>query len=410
MAGAYAVAGWFAGRFSFFNRQIHGFAPSRHELCDGLRGLLAMSVLFHHIVVSFYAWTGHGWLDPSTFLFAQLGPIPVHLFFAISGFLFWQKLKLSPGRISWGRFYLDRLRRLAPAYYVSFGYLLFLVFLQSKFRLFEPLPEFFRNAVPWLTFGVYGSEFSNLNLAFQTSLLNAGVFWSLRYEWFFYLSLFFMPWFARGNRIFPLLFGVTALYFFLRYAVFAEVIRQGNAPWFVSTLLGFLTYFVSAFAIGMLAAHFRMHFPSADWGKRPLFAVLGTLSFLFVIGVQLDAAIYVRLPLYCLLLGFFFFTVIFGNDLFGLLRTDGAKIIGLVSYSLYVWHGLVLHTICRIITRLVALDRFAEPVLWAGAAVVLTITLLVSMLSYRFVEFPFLRKAPLPRAREKATAWIQKVA
>lgn len=387
---AYAVTGAVAGRIDFFKRQGLG-ATDRHELCDGLRGLLALGVFFHHVVVSYQYWTGTGWRDPEAFFFAQLGPIPVQLFFALSGFLFWQKLGQSKGPINWMRFYGDRLRRLLPAYAASMAYLILLVFVWSNFRLYEPPLEFLHNLLPWFSFGVYGAEFSNLNLMIHTSKLNAGVFWSLRYEWFFYFSLFFLPWFTRGRRLFPLLVGALIVYVLIRRFVFTDIL---HSPRFVSSILGFLTYFVSAFGIGMVAAHLKRIFPRTSWGANPVFGTLGTICFLVALLVPMKMSLYLALPISRLLLSLFFFSVIFGNDLFGLLKTQGAKTLGLVSYSLYVWHGLVLYTFCNRVTRFVPLNQFSEAVLWSGALVAMIFVLLVSLLSYRFVEFPFLRKPP----------------
>jgi peptidoglycan/LPS O-acetylase OafA/YrhL len=59
---------------------------------DGLRGLLATGVFFHHCAVHrAYQATGI-WARPSSPFYAALGELSVVLFFLITGYLFWRRV------------------------------------------------------------------------------------------------------------------------------------------------------------------------------------------------------------------------------------------------------------------------------------------------------------------------------
>src|SRR5882724_11599099 len=55
---------------------------------DGLRGILAMNIFFHHSLVNYYYLQTGAWLLPPSNFYAQLGPMSVTMFFFVTGFLF----------------------------------------------------------------------------------------------------------------------------------------------------------------------------------------------------------------------------------------------------------------------------------------------------------------------------------
>src|SRR5579859_5063733 len=123
---------------------------------ESLRGLLALSVLFSHAVVTYFYFQTGVWTPPPSPFYAFLGAGPVTLFFFVSGFLFWSKCLAHDGVGGYGSFLAGRVRRLVPAYYASV-------------------------AIVMPTREVDGFS--------HASLVNASVVWSLMFEVIFYILL-----------------------------------------------------------------------------------------------------------------------------------------------------------------------------------------------------------------------------
>ena len=116
-------------------------AHARFQTIDGLRGYLAFFVFLHHAAIWFYYLREGTWQVPPSNLFTHFGQSGVALFFMITAFLFVTK----------------------------------------------PLSEVIRESLRWILFTVGGGP--NINGVADTSIIMAGVTWSLPYEWLFYFSL-----------------------------------------------------------------------------------------------------------------------------------------------------------------------------------------------------------------------------
>ncbi|MGJ7104041.1 acyltransferase family protein [Morganella morganii] len=75
---------------------------NRNLKIDGLRGVLAVSVFFHHTVISYY-WIKNGTWEPiDNIAIMNLGSVSVSLFFMITGYLFYKiaiKIKAQAGEL-----------------------------------------------------------------------------------------------------------------------------------------------------------------------------------------------------------------------------------------------------------------------------------------------------------------------
>src|SRR5436190_2216663 len=81
----------------------------RHVAIDGLRGFLALGVLFHHALFRFNLATTGRWVIADTAFYTLLGQVAVMTFFMITGFLFWDRVQ--QGTTDWRHFYGARVRR-----------------------------------------------------------------------------------------------------------------------------------------------------------------------------------------------------------------------------------------------------------------------------------------------------------
>ncbi len=398
----YLLAHGIARHSAFFSKQLATDLRATTQIfrLDGLRGLLAISVFFSHAVISYFYWMTGSWgLPPSPF-YASLGGVPVLLFFCLSGFLFWNKL-LSPKKpIVWSSFYFDRIKRLCPGYFLAVSLAFLMVGVETGFKRQVDLGPLVSSMLRWLSFGLPFASFPALNGFSASTVINAGVFWTLTYEWLFYLSLPVLGFFARGNRLFLLLAGTLSLYLILRRGIFAREIVDGTAHWLVPNLLAFLTYLASGFGIGMFGAHCRKRFPHSDFGKRPVVAVFAVVCFLVALAFPLGENSVRSLVLERLLIGTFFFSIVFGNTLFGLLESRAFRLMGLVSYSVYVLHGIFLYGSFLVLSKFSLVNQLNTATFWLFTGAVGLAVVALSAVSYRWIEHPFLVR-PIARNDNK---------
>ena len=92
---------------------------SRYESIDGLRGFLGINVFIQHSNLWYHFVYNQKWSNDSNF-YAQLGSTSVAFFFMISSFLFVSKLLNSKeNKFDWKAFFVSRIFRLVPMYYIS---------------------------------------------------------------------------------------------------------------------------------------------------------------------------------------------------------------------------------------------------------------------------------------------------
>lgn len=297
------------------------FAPplqgpaSRYPAIEGLRGLLALMVVWSHglRMLTVMPRPGVPYWSP-LFVehqpFHNLGSLAVAFFFCVTGFLFWERQ--APADLS--KFLRGRIRRLSPAFLAlaSLAALLtgglVLVGGESLGVLVR-----FKQLLSFATFG-----FTDLTVH-PSAVVTMGMAWSLAYEWAFYLALPLL-WVLRAHsRLLP--HGV-----FLLFCAYALVSPTRHIALFIWA--GMLVAEVTPFMRGALSERVRVWL---SWSAVPLFgawAVAGTFDF------QPRA-----LPLVATL----FLTVTLAVPGRGPLAGFSALTrLGQMAYSLYLVHGVVL--------------------------------------------------------------------
>jgi peptidoglycan/LPS O-acetylase OafA/YrhL len=317
------------------------------------------------------------------------GFVGVDIFFVISGYLITGIIQseLQTGSFSFARFYERRVRRLLPALYAMVA----LTAIPSFYYLLtSERQEFFRSVVAVATFT------SNFFFWFQTGYFDHAAVekpllhtWSLAVEEQFYLALPLLLWgfsrVSRGGRIaLPVLLSALALASF------------GLSVWLMKSENSANAFFMSPpraweFLIGGLVA-------------TPGLPVLrNVLVQQIVRGVAL---VVIAIPIFslrqgpgfpglnalapCIGAAMFLWS---GIDVPTRARSrysplNVVKFFGQISYSLYLWHW-----------PLFAFARFSKSslVLDAGDKIGLfALTVLISYLSWRFIEQPFRLKSVAP--------------
>lgn len=91
---------------------------------DGLRGLLATFVFFHHSMIWYFYIQDGVWQSPPSSLFYYFGSGSVIMFFMITAFLFFSKITSNAHskEFDWLRLYVSRFLRIAPLYLFAIFY------------------------------------------------------------------------------------------------------------------------------------------------------------------------------------------------------------------------------------------------------------------------------------------------
>lgn len=409
--------------------------PREIRVLDGLRAVAALSVLTYHAV---RVTTTHPVLlgvDVSfAWNFTQTG---VHLFFILSGFLLFLPYArvLLQGRTlpSARRFYERRALRILPAYYVCLA-ILALLQLPSLLSL-----SGLGNVASHLVF--LHDDFPAYNRMIE------GPFWTLAVEWQFYLVLpLLAALVARiagaARSVMRVAGGVLCV------LLLALVLRAADAQangyltrthggtahalltLVVRVTMGSQGKFLEVFAVGMLCSVLyvagteqqrlsprlarRIALPLslaalagmyalAQWDLRttidapPYFKTISALDWGVLLGPLLIGMSYAALMM-SILWG--------GRMLKAVFEARVLRFIGLISYSLYLWHLPIVQASVPFV------DRLAPQVRTGGSLVfALCAATLVAYLSYQLVERPFLkRRAAVPRAATPAlwtaTGWV----
>lgn len=88
---------------------------NRNIKLDSLRGFLSIFVVFTHTVAMFYLFSENQWKNPNHKI-GYLAGIGVSLFFILTAYLFWDKIKKTEN-MNWKSLYVKRIFRLVPLIY-----------------------------------------------------------------------------------------------------------------------------------------------------------------------------------------------------------------------------------------------------------------------------------------------------
>ena len=320
---ALALTG-FAGSRVFRFLDVAGEHRGRLPTIDGLRGFLALSVFFCHVAVYRGVMRGGAWEAPAIGVASALGEAGVAMFFMITGFLFWARMLKEQGRPDWLRLYVGRVFRIGPLYLVAVGIMLAVVLRDTGFRVQVPPGQLATELIKWGGLGFFRA--CPVNGYDRPELQLAGVTWSLRYEWLFYLSLPALAIMALRGR-----FHVVAVCGIAVVLAVIVALTQAASPvasaWFCALLFSIGMICASLLRVGWLPA------VQDRWGSVAAAVLLGCVVLYFRNATTAVPA---------LLLGVAFALIVSGTSLFGLLTSRAALRLGDMSYGIYMLHGLML--------------------------------------------------------------------
>jgi peptidoglycan/LPS O-acetylase OafA/YrhL len=339
---------------------------SRMDSIDGLRGFLAISVLFHHIAINHQLSSDGVWALPPSRFYANMGQAGVAMFFMITGFLFWVQMLKTNGKPNFVKLYIGRIFRILPVYLVLAIFTLIMTAIYTNWNLKVSLPQLSSEVLQFLAGGI----FQNLTVnGYNVSDISVGVTWTLPWEWAFYASLLVTCFFARLKSV-AILFPITAL--LIAYAV--ELGQSHRFP------IAFILLFLSGMSIAALNSIKIRHISK---NIKNLMSV-GFIVFVSLAIFEFDG-IYGAVQI--LILSLAFALVVFGSDCFGLFNTIGAKRLGDVSYGIYLLQGPLLLVVFRPMAELVD-ARNSALLHWIVAAITAICLLAVATVVHIYVERP----------------------
>ena len=370
----------------------------------GLRGIAAVLVFLYHYEVLHpgirldlaVPWIGKILQFPLGFGFAG-----VDIFFVLSGFL----LSLPFARAATGKqplppfgpYFRRRLLRVFPAYYAQ---LFIILAVGGWFVTWQPLgvQTFLAHLVMLF------------NIGWDPVRPLVGLWWTLPVEMGFYLILPFLGPFLSPSRWLPVL--LTGIAISLAYRAWAGAhfgpLGSGAAFLAASQLPGNLAEFMLGASAALLVQWTSLkerHRP-AGWVLNLMFALGLILPALWLWNVVLPVSadywlghwsmivgpLVIGLPLSVSVLGLYWGSRIGA----ALLANRVVYFLGLISYSLYLWHFVVMQQLPLLVG-----DKYAGLPHWVTFPMVTVTVVIVASLSYYLVERPFYRLRSYRQLKER---------
>lgn len=334
---------------------------------DGLRGVAVLFVFLSHLSAA----------KLPALSFRGLGHYGVYLFFVLSSFLLTIPLlkettNLYSGRL-WLNYAIRRFFRIYPLYIIAVVVWYYRLAARYDFRI--PLSDLFEK--------IY------LHLALQ---LGKGVFWTIAVEFKFYFILpLFVFLFVRVYKRNLLLSALTvgAIIMLVIFFYHPKVAKDHGDT---IELIPYLPIFLS----GMLAAlvYTKINGIVIRNNTKKLLEIVAIAAFLTVVAT-LPSFLFLLTgftdPGYALLKNYLLYGVLWSIFIISYMNGYGLvnrllscrllRFIGMISYSIYLWHVMIIGFVGRNIHTTTSIKIL----------LVILITLTLSFLSYMIIERPFLK-------------------
>ena len=331
---------------------------------DGLRGLAILAVMLNHY--GSFVFTGGSIWQHSLAVVARRGYLGVDLFFVLSGFLITGILVDAKGSADYlKRFYWRRSLRIFPLYFF---------YLTMAFLVIRPLfPSHFVNLNPlW-----YITYLANWHMGGEMMNPFLAHLWSLAVEEQFYLVWPFVVMLVPNSRLAWFCGVVAVVALLLRLSLFGHV-----AEIYLYILTPSRMDALAAGAFIATAIRNEQMARAVNRVKWPV-AVFCILCWLLTINNQLENTLSYSPA------AVFFAIIVFwaASSSPTLLTASPLRFLGKYSYGLYIYHVLPRNALLWQSQHLLpgSLYKIVFPL------ATFAVTLALAMLSWRFLESPFLR-------------------
>ncbi len=350
---------------------------------NGLRFIAAFLVIIHHIeqFKSIYKYENYWGSVPFIGIIGKLGVV---LFFVLSGFLITYLLlaeEQSFKNISIGRFYVRRILRIWPLYFLI---ILLAFFVLPNIDLFI-LPNFGKDVIYsnlLLKLFLYAIFFPNLALSLLGIVPYASHTWSIGTEEQFYLVWPVLIKWVKKYRLGLMFFIII---FYLGFLFFMKTQYFEIIPYKKLIKTFWYTFNIDCMAIGGIFAILQFQQSSLLKLLKNKLLFYFTIVFALLLMVKGVYIPYFHYEFYSVIFGIIILNFATNNEIKISLENKYFNYLGNISYGLYMYHpiGIILALfICSYINYLT--NWFIYPLSFA-------FTILLAGLSYKYFESFFLK-------------------
>ncbi|MGL0761219.1 acyltransferase family protein [Citrobacter freundii] len=337
------------------------YKSGEYSAISGVRGLAAIFVYVNHAPYmlntigakpSFSSW---GWI------YGNLGSFGVQIFFCITGFLFFDRIIKNNGEMSWNRFYEARIKRICPLFYTACIAYFIIAFVENKSVSLSASD--LQTAVSLMSFGFIESSMKIGE--FNLYPIN-GVIWTLVHEWRFYFALPLIAYAYANKKIGPSV---------LLIAIIAAITDLYNSP--LVCWAYFLTGIITAIIYNKKISYLK--------SMSSLFSVIAIICLIVTMGAKINQGYNWQRYI---ISSIFFFSIILSNPFW--LRFGPLKILGEISYSVYLLHLPILYVAIKLLNQFTDLNTISFNSYWFFILIVDVFIVLISSISFRFIESRFM--------------------
>ncbi len=356
------------------------------ENLDSLRAIAALCVVLYHFTL---------WLHfPDGIFYDRVqkiisfnhygGPLSVRFFFVLSGFLItylmFDEQKLN-GKFSIKNFYIRRVLRIFPIYYISLiiGFIIYPVLLNSRGISFHEVsnPVFFSLFL------------ANFDVMYHNAPVNGllGLQWSVAVEEQFYLlspALFLLAY----KKYFP---QMQLLFIAVSYLFYLQHWNDGTSVPHYHTLsvLSYLSF--GSLLAWVCSAHFDIISKTLNLISKISIFIIYSLCIIFIFFFDdIHAAIpFINAIVMKIITTLFFGFVILEQNysthsVFKMGRIKILSWLGKISYGIYIYHMTAIYMV-------IYFFKLNEHTIWFQMITALILTIAISTISVRYIEKYFQR-------------------
>ncbi|WP_264522452.1 acyltransferase family protein [Flavobacterium sp. N1994] len=249
-------------------------------------------------------------------------------------------------------------------YLVSISAIVLIVFIMSNWKLEVTIIEFFKELFYWGTFTMLSTP--PINNSQLTEIINAGVVWSLPYEWWFYFSLPIISLLIlrKGTSKFYMIMSLLFVVGFYKYK-------------------GLSSYHVLSFVGGAIAPFIIKYGQTKIKFNSIIFSIILLVCLAFILFLPITDK-YTRKVLTIVV----FNLIALGNSVFGILKSATLKFLGEISYSTYLIHGIIIFTVMYFYFGLETAANLSATEFCLTIFSITPIVVFISFLSFKNIEKP----------------------
>ncbi|RTL52738.1 MAG: acyltransferase [Rhodocyclaceae bacterium] len=291
----------------------------------------------------------------------------------VTAFLFWGRLLDRRDTMDWLGFFNARIHRLYPVYLLSLSLVFATVLISSGFHVRESFGSLATTLMQWLVFtGATPPLPPDINGFQHTWMLIAGVTWSLRYEWLFYLALPLLSClFLRSKNYMA---GALSLLASLTFVA----LYGGNE--------GINVKLLGCFLGGIFAAHWVRNSKLSEISRAWPAGLIAVMTLVATV-----AWVPANSPLTVAGLTVFFIVVASGQDFRGCLTAPAILLLGEISYGVYLLHGLVIWAMFTQLLPGITGQRFEPSIFFLAVPIASIILVLLAIQASLHIERPGIR-------------------